>query len=73
MWTLVTAFMLIFTVITDALRAGPTADPPENMQMSMVACAVLVTIGSMPCIWLKGDLKRLAIDRAKKDDQSTTV
>ncbi|KAI9321652.1 major facilitator superfamily domain-containing protein [Dichotomocladium elegans] len=63
-WAIVTAAMLIFTVITDALRAGPDANPPNNMHMSMIASAIIVSVGSLPCIWLKGEMKRLAIDQA---------
>ncbi|KAJ8662734.1 hypothetical protein O0I10_001698 [Lichtheimia ornata] len=63
-WSLVTAGMLIFTVITDTLRAGPEADPPNNMNAAMMVCSIIVCVGSLPVIWLKGELKRLAIDRA---------
>ncbi|KAI9484967.1 major facilitator superfamily domain-containing protein [Zychaea mexicana] len=62
-WSLSTAFMLVFTIVTDALRAGPTASPPNNMTMSMIATAILVSVGSIPCIWLKGDMKRMAFDK----------
>ncbi|KAI7882838.1 MFS general substrate transporter [Lichtheimia hyalospora FSU 10163] len=63
-WSLVTAGMLIFTVITDTLRAGPEADPPNNMETALMVCSIIVCVGSLPVIWLKGELRRLAIDRA---------
>ncbi|CDS05192.1 hypothetical protein LRAMOSA07721 [Lichtheimia ramosa] len=63
-WSLVTAGMLIFTVVTDTLHAGPEADPPNNMEMALMVCSIIVCVGSLPVIWLKGELKRLAIDRA---------
>lgn len=63
-WSLVTAGMLIFTVITDSLRAGPEANPPNNMETALMVCSIIVCVGSLPVIWLKGELKRLAIDRA---------
>ncbi|KAI8884429.1 MFS general substrate transporter [Backusella circina FSU 941] len=71
-WSLSTAAMLIFSVIIDSLRAGPEADPPNNMKMSMIVVAVIMTIGSLPVFWLKGELKRLAVDNGlneKKEKQ----
>jgi FLVCR family MFS transporter 7 len=53
----------VFTIVIDALRAGPEADPPNNMKLSMIIVCVIVTVGSVPIIWLKGDLKRLAYDK----------
>ncbi|KAI7849847.1 major facilitator superfamily domain-containing protein [Circinella umbellata] len=62
-WSIATVFLLIFTVLMDALRAGPDATPPNNMTMSMVAAAIIMCVGSIPCIWLKGDMKRMAVDQ----------
>ncbi|KAI8096953.1 major facilitator superfamily domain-containing protein [Halteromyces radiatus] len=66
-WTMVTTAMLIFSVMIDALRAGPQANPPNNMTHSMVAVAVVIAVGFIPVIWLKGDLKRLAVDTSHND------
>lgn len=68
-WSLATAAMLIFSVIIDCLRAGPEADPPNNMKMSMIFVAVIMTIGSLPVLWLKGELKRLAVDNGVKEEK----
>lgn len=65
LWAMSTAAMLIFSVVIDLLRAGPEADPPNNMKLSMIIVAVIVGVGSLPSIWLKGDLKRLAFDTEK--------
>ncbi|GAN07696.1 major Facilitator Superfamily protein [Mucor ambiguus] len=62
LWAILTAAMLIFCVIIDSLRAGPEADPPNNMKLSMIVVAIIVCVGSLPAVWLKGDLKRLAFD-----------
>ncbi|KAI9475453.1 MAG: major facilitator superfamily domain-containing protein [Benjaminiella poitrasii] len=62
MWAFSSAFMLIFCVVIDAFRASPEANPPNNMKTSMIIVAVVVCLGSLPTIWLKGDLKRLAVD-----------
>ncbi|KAI8377521.1 uncharacterized protein BYT42DRAFT_593777 [Radiomyces spectabilis] len=62
-WSFATLFMLIFSVIIDMLRAGPEAIPPYNMDKSMIAAAAMMLVSSIPCIWLKGDLKRLSFDR----------
>ncbi|KAI9321646.1 major facilitator superfamily domain-containing protein [Dichotomocladium elegans] len=64
-WSLNTVAMLIFTVISDALRAGDNADPPGNMHKALIVSAVLVGVGSLPCVWIKGDMRRLAVDRHK--------
>ncbi|CAO3587596.1 unnamed protein product [Absidia cylindrospora] len=53
----------LFTVLLDALRAGPQANPPYHMQYSLIAAASIVAIGSLPCLFLKGDMKRLAVDQ----------
>jgi FLVCR family MFS transporter 7 len=66
-----TAATLIFTVVIDALRAGPEADPPNNMKLSMIVAVVIVGVGSLPAIWLKGDLKRLAFDQEAQLQQQT--
>lgn len=65
-WTLCTVTLLIFTIIIDALRAGPDANPPSNMNTSMIVVAVIMAAGNIPCLWLKGDLKRLQIDSESK-------
>ncbi|KAI9243722.1 major facilitator superfamily domain-containing protein [Phascolomyces articulosus] len=62
-WAMSTAFLLVFTVICDSLRAGPEANPPNNMTKSMIASAIMVCVGSIPTIWLKGDMKRMAVDQ----------
>ncbi|KAI8068392.1 major facilitator superfamily domain-containing protein [Gongronella butleri] len=59
----VTAFL--FTVILDVLRAGPEASPPFHMQHSCIAAAIIVGLGSIPCLFLKGDMKRLNVDTAR--------
>ncbi|KAI8145186.1 major facilitator superfamily domain-containing protein [Fennellomyces sp. T-0311] len=61
-WSLGTALMSILTVIATELIAGPDANPPNNLDMSLVAMAAIFVAGSIPCIWLKGDMKRVAAD-----------
>lgn len=61
-WTVASINMLIFTVIFDALRAGEDANPPYHMKNSMIAATCLLAVGSIPCLWIKGDLKRLQVD-----------
>lgn len=61
--------MLIFSVIIDALKAGPEANPPNNMNTSMLAVLGIVIVGNLPSIWIKGDLNRLLIDNKKVGDQ----
>ncbi|KAI8144123.1 major facilitator superfamily domain-containing protein [Fennellomyces sp. T-0311] len=62
-WSMSTVSMLIFTLVTDALRAGPDADPPNNMKLSMAVSAAIICVGSVPCIWLSGEMKRTAVDK----------
>jgi FLVCR family MFS transporter 7 len=69
-WSLCTATMLIFSIIIDALRAGPDANPPNNMNTSMIVVACIVFVGNIPCLWIKGDLKRLQIDSKKNDEKA---
>ncbi|KAI7885413.1 MFS general substrate transporter [Lichtheimia hyalospora FSU 10163] len=64
-WTLDTVVMLIFTVIANALRGGPEADPPGNMRNALIAAVCIMAFFSLPILWLKSDLKRLAVDRRR--------
>ncbi|KAI8338523.1 major facilitator superfamily domain-containing protein [Chlamydoabsidia padenii] len=54
----------LFTVILDFLRADRHADPPYHMQSSLIAAAAIVALGSLPCFFLKGDMKRLVVDQS---------
>lgn len=69
LWVISTAATLIFSVVIDALRAGPEADPPKNMKLAMIVACIIVTVGSIPAIWLKGDLKRTAFDKQVTDEK----
>lgn len=70
LWVITTAATLVFSVVIDALRAGPEADPPNNMNLAMTVVCIIVTVGSIPTIWLKGDLRRTAFDNeALKEKQ----
>ncbi|KAL9537103.1 hypothetical protein MBANPS3_012082 [Mucor bainieri] len=62
LWTLCSLTMVIFSLVIDALRAGPDASPPNNMNTSMIVVAVIMVVGNLPCIWIKGDLKRSQVD-----------
>ncbi|KAG0764160.1 hypothetical protein G6F57_003323 [Rhizopus arrhizus] len=66
LWGFITIAMLIFSIVIDALRAGPEASPPNNMKLSMVVVAVIVGVGNLPCLWLKGKLNRLKEDQHKE-------
>lgn len=57
---------LIFSLIIDALRAGPDANPPNNMNTSIIVVSVIMAVGNIPCFWLKADLKRLQVDNERK-------
>ncbi|KAI7862228.1 major facilitator superfamily domain-containing protein [Spinellus fusiger] len=61
-WSFGSAFMLIFSVILDSLREGPDDDPPYNMKKASIVTAAIMVAVTSPVIWLKGDLKRLAVD-----------
>ncbi|KAI8083020.1 major facilitator superfamily domain-containing protein [Halteromyces radiatus] len=50
--------MFLFTIILDCLRVGH-AYP----QTPLIAAAIIVAVGSIPCFFLKGDMKRLAVDQ----------
>lgn len=54
--------MVVFSLVIDALRAGPDASPPNNMNTAMIVVAGIVFLGNLPCIWIKGDLKRSQVD-----------
>ncbi|KAG2215628.1 hypothetical protein INT46_006232 [Mucor plumbeus] len=62
LWTLCSLTMVVFSLIIDALRAGPDASPPNNMNTSMAVVAGIMLVGNLPCLWIKGDLKRSLVD-----------
>lgn len=69
LWVISTAATLVFSVVIDALRAGPEASPPKNMKLAMIVVCIIVAVGSIPSIWLKGDLKRTAFDKEATDEK----
>lgn len=73
LWAISTAAMLIFCVVIDSLRAGPEADPPNNMKLSMIVVAIIICVGSLPAVWLKGDLKRLAFDLEEQQNAEKRI
>ncbi|KAL7318034.1 hypothetical protein PS15m_004310 [Mucor circinelloides] len=62
LWTLCSLTMVVFSLVIDALRAGPDASPPNNMNTSMMVVAGIMFVGNLPCLWIKGDLKRSQVD-----------
>lgn len=50
------------TYIMDALRAGPDANPPNNMKHALIYALVLACVGAIPTLFLKSDLKRIDKD-----------
>ncbi|KAL0079732.1 major facilitator superfamily domain-containing protein [Phycomyces blakesleeanus] len=69
-WALCTTFMLIFSVVIDALREGPDANPPYNMHKATVVMAVIMCVTTIPVFWLKGDLNRLKLDKKEHTEES---
>ncbi|KAB5566576.1 major facilitator superfamily domain-containing protein [Coniochaeta sp. 2T2.1] len=71
----------IFIVISDALKAGPEADPPYNMRRALIFTAVVaLAVAPLPmCLGLFGrgehvELKRVRSDeREGRGSQSTVV
>ncbi|KAI8647187.1 major facilitator superfamily domain-containing protein [Parasitella parasitica] len=66
LWTLCSLTMVVFSLIIDALRAGPNASPPNNMNTSMIVVAGIMFVGNLPCLWIKGDLKRSKVDNENR-------
>ncbi|KAF1804228.1 major facilitator superfamily domain-containing protein [Mucor lusitanicus] len=73
LWTLCSLTMVIFSLVIDALRAGPDASPPNNMNTSMIVVAGIMAVGNLPCIWIKGDLKRSQVDNENSKKLVPTV
>jgi hypothetical protein len=65
--------MVIFSLVIDALRAGPDASPPNNMNTSMIVVAAIVFVGNLPCLWIKGDLKRSRVDNENRAKLASAV
>ncbi|OTB09555.1 hypothetical protein M426DRAFT_50598 [Hypoxylon sp. CI-4A] len=64
----------IFIIVSDALKAGPTADPPEHMYYALVFTAVIAmaTVPLPLCLGLFGRQDRLVMKRVRSDDSSRT-
>lgn len=64
----------IFIVISDALKASPEADPPENMTNALIFTAViaLVTVPLPLCLGLFGRGHKLVMRRVRSDETSAS-
>ncbi|KAI1777097.1 MFS general substrate transporter [Hypoxylon cercidicola] len=64
----------IFVIISDALKAGPEADPPENMANALIFTAViaLVAVPIPLCLGLFGRADKLVMRRVRNDQQSAS-
>ncbi|KAI0553872.1 major facilitator superfamily domain-containing protein [Xylaria curta] len=62
----------VFIVISDALKAGPTADPPANLNNALIFTAVLaLVVVPLPLsLGLFGRRDKLALRRLRSDDGS---
>lgn len=64
----------IFTIISDALKAGPNANPPNHMRKALIFQAV-VALAVMPlplCLGLFGREHKLELKRIKSDEGDRT-
>ncbi|GAA5809613.1 hypothetical protein MFLAVUS_003024 [Mucor flavus] len=66
-WSMCTTFMLVFSILIDALKAGPDATPPNNMNLSMRVVVGIIAAGNIPVLWMRGNLKRTQIDNQEKN------
>ncbi|XXG95919.1 hypothetical protein Hte_002195 [Hypoxylon texense] len=64
----------IFIVISDALKAGTEADPPENMTNALIFTAViaLATVPLPLCLGLFGRQHKLVMRRVRSDERSAS-
>lgn len=64
----------IFIVVSDALKAGPDAKTPENMDNALVFTAVVaLAVVPLPmCLGLFGRSDKLAMKRVRSDDLSAS-
>lgn len=61
----------LFIIISDALKAGPEASPPDNMDNTLIFTAV-VALAAVPlpmCLGLFGRKDKLAMRRVTSDDR----
>ncbi|CAM1506400.1 Fc.00g060410.m01.CDS01 [Cosmosporella sp. VM-42] len=70
-------FGAIFTIISDALVAGPTAHPPKNMKKALIfeAIVALAVVPLPLCLGLFGREDKVTLKRIKSDEErpSTVV
>ncbi|KAI1768552.1 MFS general substrate transporter [Hypoxylon sp. FL1150] len=64
----------VFIIISDALKAGPGANPPENMDNALIFTAVvaLVTVPLPMCLGLFGRRDKIAMKRVRSDEGSAS-
>ncbi|KAI1141564.1 MFS general substrate transporter [Hypoxylon sp. FL0543] len=65
----------VFIVISDALKAGPEADPPQNMSNALIFTAVLsLAVVPMPlALGLFGRADKLVMRRVRSDERDRGV
>lgn len=64
----------IFIVVSDALKAGPEGNPPDNMDNALIFTAVVALV-AMPipmCLGLFGRKDKLTMKRVRSDDRSAS-
>lgn len=57
----------IFTIVQTALKAGPDADPPQNMRRSLIFSAVIAAVAAVPPLTLNVLGPRLVNRRLEAD------
>ncbi|KAI1177964.1 major facilitator superfamily domain-containing protein [Nemania sp. FL0916] len=60
----------VFILVSDALKAGPTADPPANLSRALIFTAVIsLAVVPLPlCLGLFGRAEKLVLRRLRSDD-----
>jgi len=72
LWFFGNLFCIIFILVQDALRASPSADPPQNMRRAIIFNGVWVVVVTASVFFLRGTQARRELDEQMNEEQMTS-
>lgn len=62
LWAAAEIASFVMTLVMDLMKSGDKSTPPNNMQNALLFAMVLACVGTIPVIFFKGKMRRLAQD-----------
>ncbi|KAG2181909.1 hypothetical protein INT43_006834, partial [Umbelopsis isabellina] len=62
LWAAAEIASFVMTLVMDLMKSGDKSTPPNNMQNALLFAMVLACVGTIPIVFFKGKMRRLAQD-----------